>query len=353
MSARHRRLPPTFVVSLIAAGHLFAVGRADAEVGPPKVAVRLEYTRERGAERCPDEEFLRAEAANLIGFDPFQPDATFYVVARVRRQEPEMVASIWLRNRDGVTQWADEFGTNGNCETLVKAVALSIVAGNQYNPALLPPPAKEKEPAPEPPGPPLPTPAPEAPRHDAPSKPAPAGDRTAPAPPERWQMEAELGAVVAFGVTPGIAAGPMLSVKRRWSEVVSAGVEARGLASLSSEVEDIPVATSVFTVAAVLCLHRRPVFGCGLAELGAYRFVPEAPNTIRQSTHPLLAVAARLGVEWPLSGNLAAHGTLDVIRSVADADLSLDPHRGPTSSRSLWASLPVGVALGFGLATTF
>ncbi|WP_437738068.1 hypothetical protein [Sorangium sp. So ce1335] len=352
-----------------------AEARAEAELRPS--AARLDYVRGRGAERCPDASFLRAEVARVAGADPFRDDAPLLVSVRIERQGAELVASLALREGQGNTRWADGLTTSSACEVLVAGVGLAIATqllrASERAPAEPPPaepspaepssrgPARvSREPPQAPPaahaprGAPEPAAgaAPEPPRTFAPEPPgspvrAAKADPSAP-----WRIEAGLGATVGLGITPGVAAGTTLALGVRWSDW-SVAVEGRGLVSLAKEVADMRIRTTAFTVSSLACVRGRPLFGCGLATLGAVRFVPENPWNMRVRRKALFGVGARLGSAWPLSERWSAYGYVEAHWIVEDALLRRQGDGGETAPPVSWSSPPLAAALGLGVTALY
>lgn len=330
-----------------------------ADPGPPRDHVRLELTRGPGAERCPDERRLRAETARRMGFDPFDAEAPLALTASIEQEQGELIASMYLRDRSGRVLWADGYRTRGDCETLVSTMALSIAvqlddAGKRTSPQAMPaaregPAAPEEEacsaerpcavqPAP-------PRKAPSA-RELLPVRaPSPSGGGPVAAERFRWAIGA--GATLAMGLTPGVAVGPTLSVTGRWP-AWSVALEARGLSSLSTEVESVRMTTSALTSNTALCLHRHVVFACAVGELGMLRAVPEVPISPESQLKFRAGIGARAGVLCPLSESLAGYGYADVVQHVIDISF-LRHETIPESERTLWAAPAVGVVLGLGL----
>jgi hypothetical protein len=205
--SRSRRAAVLFAVAAVA---LLRPAPAHAQVKIVHVPVRLDYTRGRGAERCPDEAFLRAETIPLLSYDPFEVDAPLTVKAHVERQGRELVASMELLDREGHTLKTERIGTTGGCRTLVATIALGISVW-LWTPADPPqPPVPVCPQAPPCPACPPPSPAPEPPHQE---KPPPARAVAPPvvAPAERAQVEMGVEAVMAYGMLPGVAAGMGLS----------------------------------------------------------------------------------------------------------------------------------------------
>ncbi|WP_437962588.1 hypothetical protein WME76_45955 (plasmid) [Sorangium sp. So ce119] len=152
---------------------------------------------------------------------------------------------------------------------------------------------------------------------------------------------------MALGLTPGVAAGPTLAVTGRWP-AWSVTLEARGLSSLSTRVEDVRVATSALTASAAMCLHRHFLFACGVGELGVLRAVPEVPLNPASLLGLRAGIGARAGVTWPFSASLSGYGTTEAVQRLVD--WSLLRHRGITESEDqVWSAPAIGVAFGIGL----
>jgi hypothetical protein len=349
-SGRRSRGPAFLFV--VAAAAVFRPTPAHAQkVKTVRVPVRLEYTRGHGAERCPDEAFLRSETILQLGYDPFEADAPLTVTARVERQGRELVAAMKMLDRDGQTLKADGFGTTGGCKTLVASVALGIAVW-LWKPADPPAPP---EPAPPPavpcPACPPPRSAPEPPRREKPPPPSAVAPQVA-IPAERVRMDVGLGAVTAYGILPGVAVGMGLSLGVRQSDW-SFALEGRGFGSLSHKIDNVPIATTAFVAAAVVCPRFRPFFGCVLAEIGTWRFVSEGAVNVIPLESPFLAFAARAGGEWALSDRLSVHGYAEGSVPAWAATLRRDESGASTSERVLWTPRPVGVAFAVGLVATY
>ncbi|WP_437898451.1 hypothetical protein [Sorangium sp. So ce124] len=322
-----------------------------ADSGPRRARVRIELTRGPGTERCPDAQFLRAEIARRMGFDPFDAESPLAMATSIEQAQGELIASIYLRDRRGLVLWADDYRTRGDCKTLVSTVALSIAVQLDDTGELPPPqaaPAPQEEPAPPPSKAPPARPPDKAPpaRELSPVRtppPSSAGQAAA----ERFRWTVGAGAAIALGLTPGLAVGPTLSVGGRWP-AWSVALEARGLSSLATNVEGVRVTASALTANGALCLHRHFLFACGVGELGVLRTVPEAPRTARSVMHLRAGIGARAGVRWPLSEGLSGYGTAEAVQRMVDASLL---RRGgiAESERTTWSAPALGVAFGIGL----
>ncbi|KYF86761.1 hypothetical protein BE17_12400 [Sorangium cellulosum] len=390
---RHVRRAACAGAALLGAAYLLCAAEAHAGPALRPSAARLEYVRGHGAEHCPDASFLRAEVARVAGEDPFRDDAPILISVRIERHEAELVASLALRDSQGATRWADGFSTISACEVLVAGVGLAIAARLLGMPERVPqepPPSEPPQglPEPSPPEPPQgppgprppepsqglsgPPPSPRAPQDRPGPLPPTHAARAAPGPSERvatepptssgeqvmadpsgpLRFEAGLGATVGLGITPGIAAGTTLALGVRWSDW-SVAVEGRGLVSLAKEVEGTPLEMTAFTAATVTCLRGRHLFACGLATLGAVRFIPEEPWNMRVRRKTLVGVGARLGSAWRLSDRWSVHGHAEAIWIVEDVLLRRQVDHAATSAPLYWNSPPLGAALGLGVTASF
>ncbi|KYF79134.1 hypothetical protein BE11_15060 [Sorangium cellulosum] len=351
-----------------------AEAHAEAELRPS--AARLDYVRGRGAERCPDASFLRAEVARVAGTDPFRDDAALLVSVRIERQGPELMASLVLRDGQGNTRWADGLTTSSACDVLVAGVGLAIATQLLRAPERAPAEPSPAEPLPaepssrgpaqaprEPPRAPPPVQgsrdapeqagaAPEPPRPAAPEPSTSSGEPSKVDPSRPWRIEAALGATMGLGITPGVAAGTTLALGVRWSDW-SVALEGRGLVSLAKEVEGLPLGMTAFTATTVGCLRGRHLFGCGLATLGAVRFVPEDPWNMRLRSKALVGVGIRLGCAWRLSDRWSVNGHAEAIWIAEDAVLRRHVDPAVTPPPLYWTSPPLGAALGLGVTASY
>ncbi|WP_434046811.1 MULTISPECIES: hypothetical protein [Sorangium] len=331
---------------------------AEARAAPEPPAVRIEVQRGPGAEGCPDETFLGSEVARRLGADPFEDDAPRALTIHIAQEGPELTASLALRDSEGKTQWADGFSTRSGCEELLSGVALAIVAQ-----LLGAPEQADSPPEPSPPSGAAPRSEPSAPPPQArraapdprrPTGPAGAPPRPEPPPagPERLRLEAGLGASLGLGITPGVATGMTLSFGVRRSDW-SIAVEGRGLVSLAQEVECTPLGTTAVSAATLACYRGGPLFGCGLATLGAVRFSARDPWTMTARSDSVFGLGARFGSEWPLSRRWSVQGYAEATWMVNEAAFTRVTHASATPAPLRWTSSPLGAAFGLGVTTNY
>jgi len=106
----------TFGVFLALSGELHAEERA-----------RLVYVREAGAEQCPGEVDLRLRVVARLGYDPFSPQASRVVLARISAGERELRGSVELVDERGISSGKRTLGSHPeSCDELARGMALSI-----------------------------------------------------------------------------------------------------------------------------------------------------------------------------------------------------------------------------------
>ena len=65
---------------------------------------RFLYVREAGAEACPDEMELRMSVVARLGYDPFSPQASGALFARIGRLDGELSGSVELVDEHGMSR---------------------------------------------------------------------------------------------------------------------------------------------------------------------------------------------------------------------------------------------------------
>jgi hypothetical protein len=184
---------------------------------------RLVYVREPGAEKCPAEIDLRLRVVARLGYDPFSPQASRVVLARISATTRALDGSVELVDERGISSGKRALGSPPeNCEQLARAMALSISL------AIDP----ERELAPEP------TPSRAAPRSEAEkTSPAPM-PRPSAVPPARAARGHRFFAGVALAGSvgalpePGLGAFGFVGYRGRWA---SLSLEARAQQSFGQD----------------------------------------------------------------------------------------------------------------------
>jgi hypothetical protein len=298
---------------------------------PPRIAVRLEYTRGPGTESCPDTPALHDAIVTQLGYDPVRPDADARLVALLARQGQGLRASLVLLNPAGRSLWADEIRSRGaDCSRLIDSMALAIRVG--IDPLVLPPPA----PAPPPIAPPPPLISP-------PAAPAPAQDAAPPKPSStRPKIRVGLGTSLSVWSAPALAASFSLQAGVRWDLF---SISAEGRTDLPATGKKEGIVTSLTSGALLPCVHPAGiVLVCGLVTAGARRF-----STMDDTSHGsafFAGAGVRAGVEIPIAGPLS-------VRASGDFMGTIQPTIARVDGVERWTSPPVSAGFGVGVLGNF
>lgn len=96
-------------------------------VGHAEEKSRLVYAIGSSVSGCPEEIELRLRVVARLGYDPFSPQASRVVLARVERRNGVLVGSIELVDQAGSSSGRRElFSPRGRCDDLARAMALTI-----------------------------------------------------------------------------------------------------------------------------------------------------------------------------------------------------------------------------------
>ena len=297
----------------------------------PREPLRLEYARDAGAVRCPDDQEVRDAITARVrgqGFDGASPTR---LVVRAQGDGTRHAGSAELRDGAGALLWSVAVGPLAqDCAAVMDALALSIAIKL---------------------GPPRRAPAQaggrlfgvEGESAAAPIEPdgvAPAVARA----PLRFRVGA--GAALELATAPGLALGLSLDVGLRWPSF-SLSLEGRAVLPSSGTVTGgTEVTTSRFTGAVVPCGH---FFGylivCGLVTVGATRGTSNAQHP-QSGAAAYAATGARVGVEVPLTSHLALRFALDGMGVLARPVLRID-------GRNVWTAPPASASAGGGLVASF
>lgn len=295
-------------------------------------AARLDYTRQPGAERCPDRQNLVRLVTTQLGFDPFtgSADDTRLVRVDVHPKARGLEALVTLESAAGASLGQRTLSSPvGDCRELVSALVLAIsVALDPASAAvvkLAPPPVVEPQPkviektVEKPVVVVVPTPALERPR--------------------QWLLSA--GAFVTWGEAPALMPGPF--VEARWKTswfslggLVEAGLPMRATFSLGS------VTSSRVTAAVVPCAHVSIVSGCLKASAGVLTLSGERLDDARTSTLFFSTLGARLGIDIPL-------GEWLVLRALVEAGTPLTRYTASVEGVEVWSAPWVYVNGGLGV----
>jgi len=300
---------------------VIAVGLALTEPVLAFPSSRLIYARGEGAAQCPDEPALRNAVVDRLGYDPFFPWADVTIVARVSGAGAGLVGTVELVDKAGIVKGARELRASASqCPQLISSMALAISIAidpdslDRAGPPPVEPRVEEAEPSPE-----FWKEEPERKVDRAPVAKAPPPPR----PSERVRVEAGGQVAVTAGAAPGVAIGPGVGVRLRYS-AWSATLEGRYLFAQDRDVTGGTLASSVIEGALSGCGHAGPAFGCAVGNVGALHVTGEGVDRPRSDTAMTVRVGPRAGAEWRLSDHFALQLHADLAFNLIRPDISLD-----------------------------
>lgn len=104
-----------------------AAGLLSARAAHAEEKARLVYARGSGTTGCPAEIDLRLSVVARLGYDPFSPQASRVVLARIERRRAALVGVVELVNDAGLASGRRELSApKRRCDELARAMALSI-----------------------------------------------------------------------------------------------------------------------------------------------------------------------------------------------------------------------------------
>jgi len=308
---------------------------------------RLVYVRGEGLTACPSEVDLRLWVMARLGYDPFSPQASRVVIARIEAREQQLVSSVEVADQDGFSTGRRELSSkNERCEDLARAMALSISLAIDPERASLTHDAPVVVPAAEPARDTPPAPAPRAPAPVAPARAAPpAAPQKRPEPTRprafvRGTFESRLGQLPGVGLGAGLAAG------WRWGWA-SLALEAHGALSLGRELSPAGNLTGALLIGGLAgCAHWGPMGLCAVAHAGQQRLGTHDVAQPSASSGPYVGFGPRLALELPLGRELAVvaglEGVLDATRN-----------RALLTGREVWKAPLLGATLSVGVGAHF
>jgi len=314
---------------------------------------RLVYVRGGGAQDCPDEVKLRLWVVARLGYDPFSPQASNVVIARVEARDAELAGDVEIVDAQGVSAGRRELVSPGSgCQVLARAMALSISLAidperaSQPRPEPIEPeaghPSDAKASEPEPPA------AEPTPAERSPTDSAPASTHT-PAAGKSLATPRAFGAaafVTNLGALPAAAFGGELALGlrlRRWS----LALQGRALQSTDRGVAPRgEVSGSILGGGVSGCWHVEPIAACLVGQAGLQRLSSSGVTHADSSSGLYGAVGPRLVGHAPL-------GPLGALELGLEGTLNLAPPRVILSGKEVWAAPRFSATLLAGVTTHF
>ena len=310
--------------------------RARASAPPPR-AVRLDYLRGPGAERCPGEQAFRDAVGAKVARDFFaaSPPPPARLVVKLARRGAGYEGAAELRDAAGAVTWSMVFpgpphAPAATCASLIPALAFGVSL--EVDPV--------DPPSVAPPVPPVVVPPIVAPQAD---KPTPAHVEA-----PRRSLRIGVSPWVDFLTAPRVAFGLSFGVGFRvaW---FSLDLEGRWDPPASSIIAGDEVRTSRVVAGLVPCGHVGYFAGCLLAEVGPLRgTVGGAGVQLRTLSAIYATVGGRLSAEVEIAPHLALRPAVDLRVALQRPRLRFEFEAEPR-----WRAPAVGVGLGVGLLASF
>jgi len=305
---------------------------------------RLTLARGSGADKCPDEAFLRKTVAARLGYDPFFPWARKTVIIEIARTQTGFRGTAQIVDDNGVVLGQRVLETKGgDCVEPMTALglAISIALDDLDDVVSSAPPERPSPPSAASAAPPPPS-NPQPPEEPAPISPTRILSRDHP-----FRMLIATGVDGNIGVAPSPSLGGELSVaasERHWmvKTDVSLGATSSGSAS-----PGVSVAARTWGTTVLGCGRLAVPYLCVAAALMAYDARAEGNLVFSQTGRaPLLAFGLRAGAEFPagkwyfVRGEIA--GNVHALRPRVALDGQSIYEVGPVSGG---ADLSIGVRL--------
>jgi hypothetical protein len=292
-----------------------------------------------GAQRCPDEAYLRREVAAELGYDPFAtgavgaPAGRFSVV--IARAPGGLTATAEYADVAGTTRWTrtyhDRTTTRAACESVLKGVALQIVTElTRFE--------DEPPPAPAPPDVPVAPPLPAAlPPPPAPGLPPPPSSRPLLGRGAILRFEVGLAAFGTVGAGPRVTGGGALHAglvisrpgaeRTHWLLAVEGRADGPSMDALGTE-------TQLFMGSLVACGARDllsahgigvGVEGCAVGAVGVLRVSDRSFDGYVSRSASYAAAGARVGLEAWIA-DVVVRPEIEVLPTLTTAPVSLQGH---------------------------
>ncbi len=333
---------------------LFAVPGAAWGAEVP-ARTRLDYERTPAAATCPDEQAMRRSVAERLGYDPFHPEGSRALRARVDRSATEWTVDIQLLDAQGALIGERQLSSpGGDCTELASSAALAIAIA--LDPLVLARPAPAPTPAaaaptdddsgsgwvgfpgsPPPPRPVVTAREPSVTRTEAPVEPAP----SAPATPGNRRLQFGMVALGALGAAPSATVGGTLSAGARFGGLYL-GAEFRADLPGLAPVGRGAVQAGQLTGAAVVCGQAGWLGACGVLSAGVLQSEALNVPAATQATSPLVALGPRLFLDIPFGTTVRLRFQAELVAQIVRSTLVV-------GQVEVWQTPVVSASAGSGL----
>jgi hypothetical protein len=306
--------------------------------------VRLVFTREPGAEACPDEPAVRLAVAARLGYDPFVDGAAGRTVRVVLAPAGRWLrASIELVDELGELQGVHQLAPHlHGCDALASAMELAIAIAIDPLRATGVAAAEAPSPSPSPSPPPLPAevlaPPLQLPALTARPRRAPAPDVSDGEDESGARLVGRLAILAAIASAPNATWGIEAGLGAEWRRF-SIGAELRGDLPGSRVAAGGTVSSSLVVVNLLPCVRAYGLFFCGLLSGGVLIAYGADFIVDRRAILPFFGGGARVGIELRLTRRLALGLHADLLAPFTRAVLEVD-------DQVLFRAPPVSGAFG-------
>jgi len=304
---------------------------------------RLDYARAQDAEMCPTEAQLRAAVSGRLGYDPFGPDATQTVVARIQREQGALRATVTLVQQDGSTrERAPLVSHTMECSELSEALSLAISIAVDPLSFARGPGATTPSPAPPP------VASPHVASPPVASPPTAPIEQPSPPPPRTRRFDVRAGFTFSFRLgwapTPSASAGAFAGVASGPFAIHLEGLHDFGASEGGPAGGS--VRSSITTGAVVPCVEVDWLSACAQLHLGTLSGSGSDVLNPRDRTDFFAATGLRGAIEVPLRTWLG-------LRAQIDATYTLTPLTLRIARADVWRTPSIGGAVGLGAVGHF
>lgn len=261
---------------------------------------RLTLARGPGADKCPDEDFVRKTVAARLGYDPFFPWARKTVIIEIARTATGFRGTAQIVDDSGVVLGERVLETKGgDCVEPMTALGLAIsialddlddVASSPSPPSPGSPAAASAAPSPPPNPPPSEMPAPVSPAQISPRD-----------PPFRLLLAAGIDGSIGLAPSPSLGGDLSLGVSGpHWMVRTDFSLDATSSGSVGQAQQGISVAARTWGTTVLGCGRLAVPYLCIAATLKAFDAEAEGRVVFSQTGRaPLLGFGLRAGAEFP------------------------------------------------------
>jgi hypothetical protein len=298
---------------------------------PPPARVTLRHVPGRGATSCPDQRWLEGNVTARLGYSPFTAGAPLTADTRFECGDGGCRADLELT--DPPAQTRRRTLTSADCRELAESLALTLaLAIDPQHLTRAPPP-------------PAPVPAlPPAPQPSAPPAAAPSAAKPAAPPVVPIFIDATIGLVGTWGLSPFVNGGARLAVglRRGWFGL---SIEGRADLPQAVSVEGGSVSNLLLLGSVAPCFHRFGLAFCVVGSAGAIQVSGQLSAGSRASSI-VAAVGGRLSWEHlflPWVGVVVHAGVQGVVTRVTVK----------ANERAVWVTAPIALDGGAGIVLRF